>query len=140
MMVIAFFVLLLPKDRSWLVYIHTQDLSQLASHCFVVTIDLSGQKRSIEEYLHQVQQGIQSVQDSEVLNRVLNLVMQASSALKSFNNPNDPQHPFIVKDRFPPAQKNERQLQFKRTCDIAGRKKTRRQLRYIIVNLVVFLH
>ena len=76
---------------------------------------------------------------AEVLNRVLNLVMQASSALKSYNNPKDQHHPFIVKEKFPPAQKNERQLQFKQTSDNAGRKKTRGHMRYI-VNLMVFLH
>ena len=84
--------------------------------------DLSRQKKSIEDYLHKVLEGIQSVQEPEVLKRVLNLIMQASSALQSYSNTQDPQ-PFIVKDAFALAQKNERQLRFQRTSNHVGRKK-----------------
>ena len=90
---------------------------------------MSAQRKSIEDYLHQVQQGIESVQEPNILRRVLSLVMQATSALKAVSNPDDV-HSFIVKERFAPAQKNETQLQFKRTSGNAGRKKENKTLRY----------
>ena len=74
--------------------------------------DLCAQKKSIACYLHQVQHGIESAKEPEVLKRVLALVMQAASALKSVSDPINV-HPFTVKERFAPAQNNETQLQFK---------------------------
>lgn len=86
------------------------------------------QKKSVQEYLHKVQKGVESVQDPEILKRVLSLVMQAASTLKSVNK--DVQ-PFTVKERFSPAQKNEKQLIFKKTCGKAGRKRKPKKIRYI---------
>ena len=94
--------------------------------------DLSAQKNSVKEYLHQVQQGLESVQDPETLKRVLSLVMQAASSLKSVSNSDDVL-PFTVKERFSPAQKNEKQLQFKKTCGKAGRKKKSKKIRYMYI-------
>jgi hypothetical protein len=80
--------------------------------------ELSAQKKSIEDYLHQIQQGIESVQEPKVLKQVFSLVMQATSVLKSASNPNNV-HPFTMKERFAPAKKNETQLQFKQTSGSA---------------------
>ena len=97
-----------PKNRSWPVHTHNTAICcnhMVTLHALFLS-DLSAQNKSIEDYLHQIQQGIESVQEPEVLKQVLSLVTQATSALKSAGNP-DNIHPFTVKERFAPAQKNE---------------------------------
>ena len=71
----------------------------------------------------------QAIDDSHILDNIAANLKQFSSALKQhlpsstntggYNLPN-----FVEVDKFAPAQKNERQLQFKRTTNKPGRQKT----------------
>lgn len=114
-----------PKKRKQAGNVHCN----YHTNCFITAlIDLSAQKKSIEEYLHQIEQGIELVQEPEILKRVLSLVMQANSSLQSVSNSTIPG--FIVKERFAPAQKNETQLHFKKTSSSPGRRTKNKKLRY----------
>ena len=128
-------VLPLQKKESRLVNtLHNQ--LQLHGLSFIMTlIDLSAQKKSIEEYLCQIQQGIESVQEPEVLKRVLSLLMQANSSLTSVSNAE-----VHAKEKFALAQKNETQLQFKKTSRNAGRKKDRQLRYYAMINFITICY
>ena len=96
-------------------------------------LELIAKKKNIEHYLEDIKSAIQPVQESDILDRVLSLVMQSSMALKNVapeNNGTDNMPPsFTIKEKFAPAQKNEVQVPFKRTSKVPGRKKHCKQLR-----------
>ena len=50
---------------------------------YVLPLDLTAQKKQIEHYLGEIQSEIQPIKESDALNRVVSLLMQASVALKS---------------------------------------------------------
>jgi len=70
---------------------------------------LTTQKKRIEDCLEDLKNGIQKVQESDILDCVLSLTMQASVALKSVASENyqadDIPSNFIIKEKFAPAQK-----------------------------------
>ena len=91
---------------------------------------MTARKKDIEGYLKEIKNAILPVQESDILDRVLSLVTQASVALNHIAPETDDMSTnFTIKEKFPPAQKNEIQVPFKRTSKISGRKKQCKQLR-----------
>lgn len=87
-------------------------------------LELTAQKKHIEHYLKNIKSSIQPVQESDILDWVLSLVMQASMALKHVASGTDhmPSN-FTIKVKFTPVQQNEVKTPFKRTIKGPGRKK-----------------
>lgn len=57
-----------------------------------------------------------------MLDRILSLLMQADTSCRVLDSETNIKD-FEKKDTFAPAQKNETQLRFKKTCGNPGRKK-----------------
>ena len=77
------------------------------------TLDLTGRKRAVEGYLHDIRRHTEATDDPNVLDKVLSLIMQASAALNVVTAESEKEmKPFEIKERFAPAQKNEVQLRF----------------------------
>ena len=71
-------------------------------------------------YIDEITSALNGIDDINVLDRMLSLLTQAASSNRIPTH--DTTQRFTVKDHFVPAQKNEIQLQFKRTCTNPGRK------------------
>lgn len=89
-------------------------------------------RRAIHDLLQQIETKVEVIDDTNVLQRVLTLEVQAVAAIDSLctatNSANI--NPFPPLEKFPPAKKHEVQLCFKQTTHSAGRKKKGKQLRY----------
>ncbi|XP_065902011.1 uncharacterized protein [Dysidea avara] len=83
--------------------------------------DTAGKKREILHYVDEITFAVNNIEDTNVLDRMLSLLMQAASSSKVCTREETSQT-FTIKDKFAPAQKNETQLRFKKTCADPGRK------------------
>jgi len=70
------------------------------------------------------------MEDTNALDRMLSLLMQAASSSK-ISTTDETGQVFTIKDKFAPAQKNETQLRFKKTCADPGRKAKARSMKYV---------
>ena len=89
-------------------------------------------RRAIHDLLQQIETKVEVIDDTNILQRVLTLEVQALAAIDSLcaatNSGNI--NPFPPLEKFPPAKKYEVQLSFKQTTRSTGRKKKGKQLRY----------
>lgn len=76
--------------------------------------------------------------DANVLDRVLSLLTQASAALKTVSNDSleVDLSSFEVKEKFAPAQKNEKQLRLWKTAKDSGRKPSRLPMKLVTCKLL----
>ena len=88
----------------------------------IATKDTAGRKKAILLYLDKIRSRIQEIDDQYILDRILSLMMQADTSSRVLESNSDTKE-FEKKDTFAPAQKNEIQLRFKKTCGNPGRKK-----------------
>lgn len=98
---------------------------------FIAT-DLQKKRKTIKTYIDEILSQIDDVEDHEVLDRAHTLLMQTSTAIKVTGNleKTDLMN-FTRQDKFPPAQKNEKQLQLKKTVGNPGRRK-KPVIRYVV--------
>jgi len=73
--------------------------------------------------LDKIKNGIEKMHDQHMLDHVLALLMQADASCRVLQENDANIKEFEKKDTFAPAQKNEKQLHFKKTCGNPGRKK-----------------
>ena len=78
--------------------------------------------------MEKIKDTIDEVDDLHTLDRILALLMQADTSTRALETDIRIKE-FDRKDHFPPAQKNEVQLRFKKTCGNPGRKKKYTPLR-----------
>ena len=97
--------------------------------------DIAGKKKAIQVYLDKIKNGIGSINDQHTLDRILSLLMQVDTSCRVINNDVNIKD-FEKKDTFAPAQKNETQLRFKKTCANPGRKKKNIPFRYVSFNSI----
>ena len=92
---------------------------------FILAIE--GKRRAINIEIRAIASNIDSVNHHAVLDHALATLTQLSRSIETnLNSAADVEKieaDFEIKDLFAPAQKNEKQLFFKRTSDSAGRKK-----------------
>ena len=91
--------------------------------------DITGRKRAIKHYIDEISSAVGSIDDVNTLDRILSLLMQATSSVKVLSSEDNTME-FEIKDHFAPTQKNETQLQFKKTCADPGRKSKQHIMRY----------
>ncbi|XP_065897260.1 uncharacterized protein [Dysidea avara] len=86
--------------------------------------DINGRKEAVRKMLEAISESCDQTCDSNVLERVLCLLTQASAALKAVTQslPENELCNFEVKEKFAPAQKNEIQLRLWKTSKDPGRK------------------
>jgi len=108
--------------------------------------DIAGKKKAIQLYLDRIKNGVEKIYDHHMLDHVLALLMQADASCKVLDDRNNNIKEFERKDIFAPAQKNETQLRFKKTCGNPGRKKKHTPFRlsflfdiWIIIYLLLML-
>ncbi|XP_065902962.1 uncharacterized protein [Dysidea avara] len=87
------------------------------------TSDIAGRKKAIQLYLDKIKNGIDKMYDQHMLDHVLAILMQADSSCRVLEENDTNIKEFEKKETFAPAQKNEKQLVFKKTCGNPGRKK-----------------
>ena len=95
-----------------------------------INLDTAGKKREILHYVDEITFAVNNIEDTNVLDRMLSLLMQAASSSKVCTREETSQT-FTIKDKFAPAQKNETQLRFKKTCADSGRKTKASTMRYV---------
>ena len=96
---------------------------------YIWLLELCAQKKSIVQYLEEIWEAIQPVEESGVLEHVQSLLMQANTALKVASTTEAAySKPFTKVEAFAPAQKNETQLRFKQTTGNVGRKRKHKEL------------
>ena len=89
-------------------------LSYLPYTC--INTDVVAKKKAVVSVLDEIKEGIDAINDSNAINRVLALLLQASASIKAASIPMDTETlQFEKKDHFYPTQKNEIQLRFKKT-------------------------
>ena len=88
-----------------------------------IVTDIAGKKKAIQLYLDRIKNGVEEMHDQHMLDHILALLMQADASCKVLENRRANIKEFEKKDIFAPAQKNETQLRFKKTCENPGRKK-----------------
>ena len=95
-----------------------------------VATDIAGRKKAIQVYLDKIKNGIEKTNDQHILDRILSLLIQADTSYRVLESESETDiKEFEKKDTFAPAQKNEIQLRFKKTCGNPGRKKKHMPLR-----------
>lgn len=101
----------------------------------VINLDTAGKKREILHYIDEITSAVNNIEDANVLDRMLSLLMQAASSSKVSTE--ETSQAFTIKDKFAPAQKNETQLRFKKTCANPGRKAKTLTMRYVQYNNII---
>ena len=93
-------------------------------HSTVAAIE--GRVDAVHQHISDITNILDKVSDSGALDHTMSLLSQASSALKAAVETKQPSAPVPFKTtiHFPPAQKNEIQLRFRRSAKKPGRKKT----------------
>ena len=91
---------------------------------------IATKKKAVLSVLEDIKKGVDDLNDSNGLDRVLALLNQAFSSIKAEITPKDTDNlHFEKKDHFYPTQKNETQLKFKKTTTNPGRKRQNVPLR-----------
>ena len=94
---------------------------------FIIATGVQHKRSILAVEIQKVLEYSQAITDAHILDSAVATVTQLSSSLKqhlpSSSTGNDIPQSFIEVDKFAPAQKNERQLQFKRTTNTPGRTK-----------------
>ena len=80
-----------------------------------------GKKKAILHYLENIKSKIEDIDQPDALDRILALLIQADASTRILETEKTPRE-FETNDYFAPAQKNEVQLRFKKTCGNPGRK------------------
>ena len=119
-----------PKKQRLAGKLYIHNVESVTCMClFIWLLELCAQKKSIVQYLEEIREAIQPVEESGVLEHVQSLLMQANTALKVASKTEAAySKPFTKVEPFAPAQKNETQLRFKQTTGNAGRKRKHKEL------------
>ena len=86
-------------------------------------------KNAIKQYLEEIKNNTDDLDDPNALDRVLSLLTQASAGHKVKLASSDGNLKFNKKDHFYPTQRNETQLKFCKTAGNPGRRQKYVQLR-----------
>lgn len=97
--------------------------------------EVLGRKKAINEYLHKIKLAIDSINESNTLDRILALLIKADASITVSGS--DVQQKFEKKDYFASRQKNETQLRFTKTTDNPGRKQKFTSLRCAILHSIL---
>jgi len=86
-------------------------------------IDIAAKRKVVVSTLDEIKCGVEGLNDSDALDRILALLTQASASIKAAVIPVEYQPQRLEKkDHFFPTQKNETQLKFMKTTANPGRK------------------
>ena len=79
--------------------------------------DITGRKRAIKHYIDEISSAVGSIDDVNTLDRILSLLMQATSSVKVLSSEDNTME-FKIKDHFAPTQKMKHNCSLKKLVQI----------------------